>query len=172
MKKKRGNTKGQMKLSFGMIFSIILIIVFIAFAFYAINFFLDMQENVSSKKLITDIQKDVDSVWRSSESSQTFEYTLPKNVDALCFVDWSLEASSGNEDIHSEIEAGTLQEGNVVLYEESETRVNMETFGIEHINLQRIISSENPYCIRKIDGKVNLVLKKGFQDALVDVERV
>ena len=33
-----------MKISFGMIFSIILIIAFLAFAFYAMKFFLDFKE--------------------------------------------------------------------------------------------------------------------------------
>jgi len=38
--------RGQLKLSFGMIFSIILIIVFLGFAFFGIQKFMDYQKSI------------------------------------------------------------------------------------------------------------------------------
>ncbi len=49
-----------MKLSFGMIFSIILIIVFLSFAFYAIKIFLNMQTTMQVGKFVEELRNDVD----------------------------------------------------------------------------------------------------------------
>ena len=73
MKKRK---KAQIKLSFGMIFSIILIIVFLAFAFYAIKVFLGIQNTAQIGKFISDLKSDVDRVWKSTESSEEKEYNL------------------------------------------------------------------------------------------------
>ena len=70
--------RGQMKLSFGMIFSIILIIVFISFAFYAIQKILEMQELMKVGKFKDNLEADIDSAWKGSQRSQEVEYILPK----------------------------------------------------------------------------------------------
>ena len=73
-----------MKISFGMIFSIILIIVFIAFAGYAIVKFINMQQTIQIETFKNDLQNDVNAMWES-EGSQTVEYYLPKKITAVCF---------------------------------------------------------------------------------------
>jgi uncharacterized protein (UPF0333 family) len=50
------NKKAQLKISFGMIFSIILVISFLAFGFFAIQKFLGIQENIIMKKFVDDFQ--------------------------------------------------------------------------------------------------------------------
>ena len=60
--------KGQMKISFGMIFSIILIVVFIAVAVYAIIKFLDVQHTIQIESFKKDLQDDINDTWRSSGS--------------------------------------------------------------------------------------------------------
>ena len=78
---KKKSTKAQMKISFGMIFSIILIIVFIAFAFYAIKKFLDIQETAQIETFVNKLQGNIDKMWRSSQGSEEIQYKgIPKKI--------------------------------------------------------------------------------------------
>ncbi len=72
--------KGQIKLSFGMMFSIILIIFFIAFAFFAIQKFLGLGNTISIGKFVEDFQLNVDKLWEGVKGSQESEYFLPKKL--------------------------------------------------------------------------------------------
>ncbi|MEK6817306.1 MAG: hypothetical protein AABX80_00745, partial [Nanoarchaeota archaeon] len=81
---KRGN-KGAMELSFGMIFSIILIIIFIAFAIYGIGKFLNLQKNIQTKTFVNNLNFDIDKLWKANSGSQPVTYSLPGNVEEVCF---------------------------------------------------------------------------------------
>ena len=76
-----------MKLSFGMIFSIILIVIFIAFAIYGVKRFLGMQDTVQVEKFKADLQNDIDKIWKANQGSQEREYFVPKKIYEVCFVD-------------------------------------------------------------------------------------
>ena len=82
--------RGQMEMSFGMIFSIILIIAFISFAFFAIYKFIDFQNDAKAGRFYDDFQSDIDRIWRSSVSSEQKEYSVPGYADFVCFVDEQL----------------------------------------------------------------------------------
>ena len=144
---RRGQMRGQIKLSFGMIFSIILIIVFLIFAFYAIKTFLGIQNTAQTGKFINDLQTDIDRVWKSTESSEEQEYFLPSKIDAVCFRDEEYEN----------------------LFFQSDKF--FEGKQINHIDTSKMTSAENPYCISNIDGKVKLTLVKEMNEALVTIER-
>ena len=148
MFRKTSNKKGQIQISFGMIFSIILMILFIAFAIYAINIFLGIQGQASEQKLAHDIQEDIDRVWRSSESSQEFEYLASGDINGICLTDSVSE--------------------NLIIRSGAET----ERFLLEHIDILEITSSENPYCIDSVDSKIKLRMEKSFGDNLVNIKRV
>jgi len=143
---KRGKN-GQIKLSFGMIFSIILIIVFLAFAFYAIKTFLGIQDAAQTGKFINDLKSDIDRVWKSTESSEEKEYVLPSKIDAVCFRDDEYEN----------------------LFFQSDKF--FEGRQINHIDISKIISIENPFCIENVRGKVKLTLVKKIDEALVTITR-
>lgn len=143
---KRGR-KGQIKLSFGMIFSIILIIVFLAFAFYAIKIFLGIQDAAQTEKFINDLKSDIDRVWKSTESSEEKEYVLPSKIDAVCFRDDEYENLFFQSDKFFEGEQ------------------------INHIDTSKITSTENPFCIENVRRKVKLTLVKEIDEALVTITR-
>jgi hypothetical protein len=87
MKKGRGikdNHRAQMQISFSLIFSIILIIVFIAFAFFGIKKFLEIQNSLKSETLMDELQKDIDDLWKSSSGLQKISYNVPKGTEAFC----------------------------------------------------------------------------------------
>ena len=80
------NKRGQMKLSFGMIFSIFLIIIFLAVAFYAISKFLNFQQELKYRQFIEDFGKDVEDMWKGTQGSQRYIYDMPSKVESVCFV--------------------------------------------------------------------------------------
>jgi len=141
------NRSGQLNLSFGMIFSIVLIIVFLAFGFYAITKFIDLQNSVQIENFLRDFQKDVDTMWKSREGSQIISYPLPSKISAVCFKDDELQ--------NLEFISGTIIKGDL----------------IENLDIAKITQEEDPYCIQNVKGKVTLKIVKDFGETLVRVER-
>ena len=72
-----------MKLSFGMIFSIILIVVFLFFTFFAVKKFLEIPRSVQIGKFKEGLQEDIDSIWRGSQGYQEVSYNLPKKIEKV-----------------------------------------------------------------------------------------
>ncbi len=137
-----------MKISFGMIFSIFLIIVFIAFAFYAITKFVNLQKTVQIESFADNLQSDVETAWRSiGRTSANESYSLPNKINSVCFID---------------------DEFNNLLLRYSGTT---EERNIKYLDIVKITSSENPYCISNIDGKVKLIISKDFGENLVTIIR-
>ncbi|MDD5012674.1 MAG: hypothetical protein PHQ66_03475 [Candidatus Nanoarchaeia archaeon] len=136
---------GAIELSFGMIFSVVLIIVFLAFGFYAITKFIDLQKTIQIEKFLSDLQSDVDKMWKSSQGSQTVEYMLPSNVVSVCFKD-------------DEFENLQFSSNNII-------RGKM----IQHIDIEKTIGSDDSLCFQNADGKVSMTLVKNFGEVLVTV---
>jgi len=160
-----------MKLSFGMIFSIILIIIFIAFAIYTINIFLGIQKSATTGKFFNDVQRDVDKVWKSAESLEDFEYILPGGIESVCFVDFSSDRIGIAENLYDDLERISFREGNFVLYPTGEIELGSD-FGsaeIENLDLEKTTEEENPLCFKGSSGKVKITLTKDFSESLVTV---
>ena len=158
-----------MKLSFGMIFSIILIIVFLAFAFYAIKTFLGMQNTIQTEKFISDLKSDIDRVWKATESSEEREYVLPLKIDYICFIDFSAFESGANAHLYNELEFVDFGDENMVFYPIGSSK--MDSVKMVNIALEKITSDENPFCIENVHGKVKLTLVKEMDEALVTITR-
>jgi len=164
--------KAQMQISFGMIFSIILIIFFLAFAFYAIKIFLKSQDNAKAAKLVDDIQGDIDRIWNSGISSEKKEYIMPSYADFICFIDFS-----PNADVRGENSAFYFEIKDRVDYINTNfaffpVEINgFESAKINHVDIEKITSEENPFCVKKEDGKISLTLKKDYGEALVTIKR-
>ena len=41
---------------------------------------------------------------------------------------------------------------------------------IKHLNLEKITQEQNTFCIENKKGKINLILKKDFEEILVNIE--
>ncbi len=151
MAKKRGavNTKAQMKMSFGMIFSIILIVIFIAFSFYAIKKFLEFQDTLKIEKFFDEFQTHVKRAWEGSQSSNIRKYSLPNKIEGVCFTDDEYEN----------------------LYFQSENIIRGTN--IEHIDIETITNNgkDDPFCILNENGKTQMTIKKDFGEILVTITR-
>jgi hypothetical protein len=139
--------RGQMKMSFGMIFSIILIIAFLAFAFYAIRNFLGMQQEVQINQFKENFQDDIDRLWKGTSGSKLVEYPLPSRIEKVCFYQDELG-------LH-----------NMLLQEE---KIFTE-HNIKHLDIIGTIGEESEVCKDVVDGKISLKLEKDYSNPLVKV---
>ena len=160
----------QMQLSFGMIFSIILIVFFLAFAFFGIRAFLGVQDSAKTAKFLNDFQSDVEKVWKSAQSSENEEYTLPAERSFACFVDFSSSARGAKNGIYNELKRAYYGKENIVFYPLDFE--GTESAEIKYIDLASITENENPFCISNVNGKVKLRLVKDFSDRLVRITRI
>ncbi|MFW6225659.1 MAG: hypothetical protein ACOC3V_01705 [bacterium] len=174
------NNKAQIKLSFGMIFSIILIIIFLSVAFYAILKFLDLQKEIEIGKTIDSLKSDINRIWGATQASEKQVYNLPSEVKFVCFIDYTKNArgefteyEKGNDIINLYNELKVLRSDdnqNLFFYPPSSSR-NFGAYKLDHINISKITQENNPYCIRNIKEKTSLLLKKDFGENLVIIEK-
>jgi hypothetical protein len=144
MNKKRGKF-GQANISFGMIFSIILIIIFLVFGFYAIKKFIDLQQTVQIQQFEKDLQDDVDKMWKSVQGSQEISYVLPKKITAVCFE-------------NDEFQNVKFVSANPIPGKQ-----------INNIDVIRTIGNEGSLCIENNNGKIKLRISKEYGETLVTI---
>lgn len=166
----RSQRKGQMNLSFGMIFSIILIVVFIVFAFYAIGKFLDIQKTAKTGQFVENLEADVDKMWKSSQGSQETEYSLSSSIDYVCFADFESSKTGLKQNFYDDLRMVHFNNENLFFYPVGSAG-GIDSTKIDNIDLTEITKKENPYCIPNTAGKIKLTIKKDIDDALVTITR-
>jgi len=159
------------QISFGMIFSIILIVAFIAVAFYAINYFLGIKFCADIGMFKDDLQETINSAWTSDSVSETFSLSLPGSINYVCFVDLADKNGNGRYTAYyDELKKDYTPEVNMFFYPIRKAReCGLEKFEILHVDVEGITASENPYCISNVQGKVQVKIEKGIYDNLVCV---
>ena len=166
---KKGD-KAQIELSFGMIFSIILIIVFIGFAFYAIKLFLSANDSMKTGKFLDNFQNDVDTSWKGFESSQEENYILPTKIEFVCFADFDKIAQGKNseklEKLKQAFSGGDSE--NLIFYPVGSGN-GIDGKEILHLNINKTIAMENPFCIQNVKGNIKMTLKKDYGEVLVTI---
>jgi hypothetical protein len=142
------NKRAQMNLSFGVIFSIILIIVFIAFAIFGVA---KLMQTVQESKVLAfknDLQTAIDAKWQGEYGSTKFEGYLPKKITKVCFIDDEFE------NIYF-LPIGKFKGGE-----------------LKHLDFSKIIpSNAQEVCINAADGKIVFYLKKNSGEQLVTITR-
>lgn len=161
--------RGQLKLSFGMIFSIILIIIFLVFGFYVIKNFILLQDSVKTERFLNDFQADIDRIWKSTESSQQKEYIIPSGVGFACFVDYGVSKKGTESYLYTQLRIFYSGSENLIFYPLGSSGV--ESKKINNIDLEKITQEENPFCIENNNGEIQLTLMKDFDEALVTITR-
>lgn len=134
------NKKAQMKISFGMIFSIILVIAFLGFGFFAIQKFLSMQENIIMKKFIDNFQEDIGKVADSTQASKKVEYMVPRDLTSVCF--------EYNPYYNVLIYSGEI----------------FEDHTFKKINIEKTLGVRDSVCSQAREGKITFYLSKEFSD--------
>lgn len=141
------NKRGQMKLSFGMIFSIILIVMFLAFAFYGIRSLLGTQDTVQVEKFKDGLQTKITNMQRSNYASDEVTFFLPKHIEGICFVNEEYNLQLHEEDYYDEVT-------------------------IDGLNEEKTVGDNENLCIKVTDGKVKFLLSKEFNESSVTVSKI
>jgi hypothetical protein len=146
------NKKGQTQISFGMIFSIILIVLFIAFAIYGITKFLEVQRYAQIEKFKSDLQGDINKMWGSTYSTgQELEYTIPKKIKQVCFT---------SRDEFENMYFVPLDSG-------------YKGYTLDNIDITQTVRSltTGKLCIDSTEGKISMTIKKAYNEILVTITK-
>ncbi len=159
---KSGCNKGkraQMEIGFGVIFSIILIVVFISFAIFGIIKFLDTQSNIQAEAFKKKLQDDINSAYMSVSVSNPVKYDVPRNVQKVCFIRDRLV-----------YEGGDLYENMYFVPERKYDGALLKNIDIIKI-LSNPESSGEEFCVSANSGKIAVTLKKSSGDTLVTITK-
>jgi uncharacterized protein (UPF0333 family) len=156
--------RGQFQLSYGFIFSVILIGVFLFVAFFAISSFLDLSSSVNTGIFISDLQKDVTRIWNGAGEESVYTYELDEGkLTHICFYNNTKTIYGGDIQIGRKL----LESYQTNLYFYPQRFAKVPSTEIKHINMEGF--NRNPYCVEIIDGKIKLKLEKGLRDTLVTI---
>ncbi|MEK6855141.1 MAG: hypothetical protein AABX73_02880 [Nanoarchaeota archaeon] len=161
-------------LSFGMIFSIILIIAFVSVAFYAIAHFLSLNKCTQVGLFLTDLQKEIDRAWTSGSYKDTFEGSLPSSgffaakITHVCFGLLTSPTAPGSksEELNSKFESYYSNSDSNIFLEPPESACNGK---LAKKKLQHIQTSEF-FCL-PANGKLRVRIEKGATDTLVAIKK-
>lgn len=154
---------GQFQISFGVIFSILIIVATLAVAGYIIVKFLNTGRNAECKLFVTDLQNKINEAWSSDgASSYVFAETVPAGTQKICFGYLNQTALSiADGIIKQNITNYATMQSNMYFYPRNSCGGSNFYYTLKHIN------TNNFFCTNIISGKSNIVITKGTFDALV-----
>ena len=166
------NKRGSIEISFGMIFSIIIIIAIIGVAVYAITTFMDFGNSASIGLFYNDFQETVDEIWSSATTNKIVSFSLPNSIEFVCFGSIanginSLRYETQLKELRRSSSGFQQQTNNIFLY----PSVKAKDLAFNKINRIDLTSIENGFdCFEAKSGKVIIRLSKGEFQSLVKVE--
>ena len=160
------NKRGQdtMGMPFGIIFSVFLIVVFIVVAFIAVRYFLDIGDTSKIGMFYRDFQSAVDEAVKTQSSDSVFKVNLPSGIKKVCFGNLSAKITSADD--YDELRDYEIYNANTFLLPTTSAG-DLARKLINHLNITKITSVKNPYCIPVSQG---IKIKKDFYDRSVVVE--
>ena len=160
--------RGQFELSFGFIFSVILIAVFIVVAVIAINAFLDIRCSAETGKFIQDLKVEVNRIWTGAGYEGEKEFNINGcGIEFVCFYSESLRERGEYSDFIEDFKAYTGEEGEHNLYFYPRDSVDIPSTFINHVNMSSF--SKNPYCFENKDNKIKINFEKRVNEAIVRI---
>lgn len=158
--------EGAIGMSFGWLFSLILIIFFIFTAIYGIRAFLNMASCSKVGTFYGSLQDKIDEAYRSSSSDFEMDVNIP-GVDMICFANLS-EKITGSLDVYEEIEKYEIYGANTFLLPTGKA-CDMPYNTIKHLNISKTTLSKNPLCFDISDGG-KIRIAKGYYEKAVTIK--
>ncbi len=162
-------TRAQMEISFGMIVSVVLIIAFLSVSFYAIGKFLEIQKTIQIGKFTDNLQFDIDKIWKSSQGSQEFSYSLPTRIQKVCLVDFRKPETGKDSGIYYDLKKSFYGSENLIFYPVG-SGGGLDSTILKHIELDKITEIQNPLCFENIGGKTNFTISMEFGENLAIIK--
>ena len=153
-------------MSFGVIFSILLIIFFIIIAGIVISHFLRVQDCTKTGIFIDNLKKDIDKTWNSQIDSHPFTGNLPGKIEYVCFADLTKSSKGNFKDFFGDFSLYEGREANLFFYP-SASACEMPYQNILHIDMEKMVQNQNPFCIGVKSGKISIKVDKSLNNPLV-----
>ena len=100
----------------------------------------------------SDLQTDIDNMWKSTQGSQALEYSLPNKIKQVCFVNDNYENM-------------------YFIPLDSDYRGELLTH-VDIVNTVRTSTSvPKRLCIPVLDGKISMAIKKAYNENLVTITK-
>ena len=157
--------RGQIELSFGMIFSILAIISIIAIGFYVIRVFLELNKCTDIGYFYEKLANEVDKAWKSPIYRGSFKGQLPGKIEKVCFGDLNGDFDEDYENIYKELRRYAVLEKNVFMHPIKEACEELAYYKLEHVNIEEF------FCADVINSEASIKLEKGSTDALVKLTK-
>jgi hypothetical protein len=156
------NKRGQIQISFGMIFSIIVIIATVAIGFYVITYFLNLSSCTKVGLFWNSLNDEVDKAWNSDKTQTIFNGNVPSGVQYVCFGNLSLapENNITTRNIFSELKVYEGSGKNSFMYPPKKA-CDIAFYNLKHARF------DNFFCVQAKSGVVNIKISKTSTDALV-----
>lgn len=132
-------------MSFGMIFTIFLIVIFIFATFYAINAFLKYQKDVQLNQFFDNFKSETNKMYQSSYGTKPVTFAFANNVEAICF--------TKNE------------EGNMM----ADLKKGYKEKTVENLDMEKILNGKNQVCAKVVSNKITFTFSKEYGEILVTV---
>jgi len=162
-------SQGVLGLSFSVIFSIFLIIFFVIIAFIVIKSFLGTQRCAQVGIFVEDFQDEIKKAWNSPKQISTFKGRLPSKIEYVCFANLSQSIRGKDAEVGEIISIYEGEDANM-FFSPVEYTCDLPYHNIKYLDVEKIISSRNPYCIEVEKGKIDIEIIKELGDRYVGVE--
>jgi len=157
--------RGQLEISFGMIFSIIIVIALVATSFYVITYFLNLSKCTQIGLFYQDFDDRVDKAWAADNVQTTFSSSLPGGIESVCLGNLTQTSDDYETEKESFGQYYRHSSNNVFLYPTG------KACGREggSFNLKNA-RTDGFFCVPVTGGEVSVDLVKSSFDALVRLE--
>ena len=166
--KKRGSIKGhraQLDISFGMIFSIIIIIALLGTALYAIKYFVNLSRCTDVGLFYNDLQIEINKAYESPLYSGTFSGKLPNGIDYVCYGNLS-SSSSVYKEQYDLLRRYKNTGKNLFLYPVQKACDNsLASYQLLHVY------DSSFFCVPVLNEKVEIKLSKESEDSFVHISK-
>ena len=158
--------RGQMEISFGVIFSIIMIIAILATSFYVIKYFTSLSRCSSTGLFYDSLRDEVDTMWKASGGRQLFSYIAPGSVDYACFGNMTTQAKTTDRERFDEIyRTNRLSDYNLFFYPLTKGCKALNSQHVEHVNIPEF------FCVKPVEGEISVILEKDTFDSSVTISQ-
>ena len=163
--------RGSIEISFGMIFSIIIIIALIGVAVYAITAFLDFSDDAQVGLFYEEFQNSVNDIFSSATTNRVISFSVSNSIEFVCFGSIANNIDAGQYNIQlralREASSGFQQQNTNTFMYPPEEAGDLAFKKIDKIDL----SSLNTFdCFEVEAGKIRVTLSKGEFESLVKVQ--
>lgn len=158
--------KGQIQISFGMIFSIIIIIATVAIGAYVIMHFMSLSKCTKISLFYKSLQDETTKAWEGDMTQRVVNINLPSGIDEVCIGNLTLGSTKEYETEYEELKRFRLMDRNLFLYP-----LGTSCGGNPAIYKLDYVQSVQLFCSELKSGIVSIKLSKDVSDSYVKLSK-